>query len=315
MGSGRVPSSHASPIESSAGTRSGSCEYLEPMGDLVLYRYGKLKRPAWRCELADVSVGASGEAVALWKHRGSHIASVHFDDGVARAVELERCEARFPMIQPLCTGGFVVADSRCGLDLFTGQRVAINAWVYSSEGAVVGQGSLGDGISHMLVSEAGDLWVGYFDEGVFGGAEVASHGLARFTPELEVAWVYPFGTSFGPIDDCYALNVGGDVAWAYYYSNFPIVRLGNDKVSGWATDLSGGHALLVEGSRALVLGGYENGDRVVRGSLSSDETFHVSETGLLRADEEVPLSGPTRGISRGSVLHMFAGRVWLRAEM
>ncbi|MFI7578403.1 hypothetical protein [Micromonospora sp. NPDC049497] len=61
----------------------------------------------------------------------------------------------------------------------------------------------------------GKLWVGYFDEGVYGNfgwggpgpAPIGATGIARFTETLHPEWHFPTD-DLSPIDDCYALNVG-----------------------------------------------------------------------------------------------------------
>ena len=40
--------------------------------------------------------------------------------------------------------------------------------VVDAAGSVVAEGTLGDGINHLLTTPSGAIWVGYFDEGVFG---------------------------------------------------------------------------------------------------------------------------------------------------
>lgn len=78
---------------------------------------------------------------------------------------------------------------------------------------------LGDGIGHVLATSTGQVWVGYFDEGIYGNygwgrtdseEPVGAYGIVRFSPDLEPDWHYPKYTGVGPwdaISDCYALNV------------------------------------------------------------------------------------------------------------
>ena len=43
-----------------------------------------------------------------------------------------------------------------------------------------------------------------------------------------------------PIDDCYALNVTGKPPGSCYYSDFPVVRVEDGKVTAWRNDLAHG---------------------------------------------------------------------------
>lgn len=80
---------------------------------------------------------------------------------------------------------------------------------------------LGDGIMHMQIDETGLIWVGWFDEGVFGNEgwrtpgrkwPPSGFGLAAFSEKGELtSWAAdpPKGSE---IADCYALNVAGEQA-------------------------------------------------------------------------------------------------------
>jgi hypothetical protein len=127
---------------------------------------------------------------------------------------------------------------------------------------------LGDGIEHVLATSTGQVWVGYFDEGIYGNygwgradseEPAGAYGIVRFSPGLKSAWHYPQYTGVGPwepIDDCYALNVDDTCIWACYYSDFPVVRIRDDIVTGWHNDTGGARALAAAGSRVALCGGY-----------------------------------------------------------
>ena len=51
-----------------------------------------------------------------------------------------------------------------------------NAVLYDADGQVVSEHVLGDGIGHVLATSTGQVWVGYFDEGIYG-----NYGWARLT--------------------------------------------------------------------------------------------------------------------------------------
>ncbi|WP_460716941.1 hypothetical protein [Microbispora hainanensis] len=149
------------------------------------------------------------------------------------------------LAQPLPDGGVLVAGARCR---WRNGAAECNAAIYDAAGELLREGVLGDGIADVQTTPSGDIWVSYFDEGVYGNfgwgeadspAPIGSPGLIRFRSDLDIAWRYPYDSKFGAISDCYALNAVGEEACAYYYTDFPIVRIGADAVAGWSTELHG----------------------------------------------------------------------------
>lgn len=71
---------------------------------------------------------------------------------------LSAVQLNCPAVDALPDGGFVLADSRSTIDQ---QHVQVfdalgrSSWTFRT----------GDAIAHLIADEAGDLWVGYFDEG------------------------------------------------------------------------------------------------------------------------------------------------------
>jgi len=126
------------------------------------------------------------------------------------------------------------------------------------------------------------VWVSYFDEGGYGNlgwndpgpAPIGRSGIVRFDADLTKRWEYPsyVANPWGGVDDCYAFDVVGEVAWACYYSDFPVVRIDGEHVSGWRNPVRGARALVVGdgGVSILLVGGYgPERDRLVEGRLSN----------------------------------------------
>ena len=91
----------------------------------------------------------------------------------------------------------------------------------------------------------------------------------------------------GPIDDCYALNVDGDCAWACYYSDFPVVLIRGDRVTGWHNDVQGAKALAVAESRVALFGGYgPDYDRLAVTALDGDRARPAGEYRIVLPDGE-----------------------------
>ena len=109
-------------------------------------------------------------------------------------------------VQPMPGGRFLVAGARCRWRPGGPDR---NAVLYDADGQVVSEHVLGDGIAHVLATSTGQVWAGYFDEGIYGNygwgrAEseepVGAYGIVRFSPDLEAVWHYPKYTEVGPWD-------------------------------------------------------------------------------------------------------------------
>jgi hypothetical protein len=61
-------------------------------------------------------------------------------------------------------GRFLVAGARCRWQPGGPDR---NAVLYDAGGQVVSEHVLGDGIAHVLAARTGQVWAGYFDEGLY----------------------------------------------------------------------------------------------------------------------------------------------------
>jgi len=73
-------------------------------------------------------------------------------------------------VQPMPGGRFLVVGAR---SRWRGDGPDRNAVLY--DGQVVSKHVLGDGIAHVLATSAGQVWGGYFDEGVYGNCGWARH--------------------------------------------------------------------------------------------------------------------------------------------
>jgi len=191
--------------------------------------------------LLSVAVGPAGEAVAVWSAPGDQEAltsvtvqpgwasfpdaraaqpagvrvTVH-SPGLAGVVRIGQMALAHVTTQPLPGGRFLVVAARCRWRPEGPDR---NALVYSPDGAVLAEYTIGDGVEDVLTTPSGSVWVGYFDEGVYGNhgwggpgpQPLGSCGLARFDPAGEQDWRFPQDAP-ATIDDCYALNVTGETA-------------------------------------------------------------------------------------------------------
>ncbi|MFS8101582.1 hypothetical protein LFM09_31100 [Lentzea alba] len=270
------------------------------------------------------SVGPAGEVVALWSATADPAAlksaarvTVHVPDSVI-AAHIPALPLAYPTVQPLPDGQVLVVGARCRWRSKGPDR---NAIVYDHAGAVLSEHTFGDGIEHVQATRSGEVWVGYFDEGVYGNygwgetsspPPIGSSGLTRFSADFAQEWQFPDNSKWDVISDCYALNVGNNATWACYYSDFPVVRIQNDTVTGWHNNIGGAKALAVGGSRIALFGGYgPDHDRLVVGELGEERLHVLGEYRLVQPDGQ-PLPRTARVVGRGADLHVLLDNSWLR---
>lgn len=314
---------------------------LRDIGRVKLASHATLAPTNAGSELVAVSVGSGGEAIALWatsagaeamrsqtvspgfakfpdsrteRPVAARVSTYHPSPG--HEVEIRDLEIGFPTVQPLPEGRALIVGARCRWRPEGAER---NAIVVDADGRLVADGILGDGIGEVLTTPSGQIWVGYFDEGVFGNygwgapgpAPIGSHGIVRFSSELSATWHYPYDAEGGAIADIYALNVVGETAWSCYYTDFPIVRIESDAITTWRGGPSGAKALIVDGSRCVLIGGYgPERDRVLIGSLTP-EGFVPEASGVLSLPGRAK-AGRRRLVARGAELHAFVGPRWYK---
>lgn len=259
------------------------------------------------------------------KSRAEHPfqAAVTINDGRdARHILIEDVETSFPRLQPLPHGKVLLVSSRCCR--FADGSVENNARVYDESGQLVGEFCLGDGIEDVQASGDGAIWVSYFDEGVFGnfgwgamgvGEPIGSAGLACFDTTGVAQWTYRPPPNIGTIDDCYALNVAEDATWAYYYSDFPLVRIGTTRqIKAWSTEVSGAKAFAVWGDRVLLFGGYEEQRlRCTLWQLGASKLVNPKDFRLI-----LPTGNAFEGgavVGRGPILRVFVGAAWYQVDL
>ncbi|MFF9056799.1 hypothetical protein ACF09Z_37335 [Streptomyces erythrochromogenes] len=220
------------------------------------------------------------------------VVSVHPDGNVGLA-ELSAVQARWPHLDRLPGGGFVVAAARARRDDAVNQ-----VQIFDESGRETTAFSVGDAIEHMLVDEAGHLWVGHFDENPDGINRWSATGRRTWTSD---------GARIPGLLDCYALNVSGTAAWACPYTDFPLVEIRPGRpVKVWANTVRGAHAVAVHGERVAFYGGYgEERNRLVHGELT-ETSVEPAEVGLLTLPDGTP-PGRRRAVARGS-------RIYVQAE-
>jgi hypothetical protein len=196
------------------------------------------------------------------------------------SLDLAETLENYHAVQPLANGRWLLVRCRAA-----GDQDA-NAHIYDADGARTQSFPAGDGIADVQVTERRNIWVSYFDEGVFGGTELSRSGLVCLGQDGRPA--FRLGDLPDPdlrnMVDCYALNVCSDrEVWFYYYTDFPLVRLLSRKVAArWMMPVAGSHGFAVDGGRVLLGGSYNRRESLFLGPLDKldfEEVTPVDEKG------------------------------------
>ncbi|MFH9202068.1 hypothetical protein ACH4KO_31475 [Streptomyces anulatus] len=223
------------------------------------------------------------------------VVSVH-PGGSVELTELSAVRARWPHLDRLPDGGFVVAASRTRR-----YEDANQVQVFDALGRETSSFSVGDAIEHLLVDEDGHIWVGHFDENPAGIRLWSATGRLIWTSD---------DAHIPGLFDCYALNVSGTTAWACPYTDFPLVEIRPDRtdrpVGVRENRIRGAKAVAVHGDRVAFYGGYrDEQDRLAHGELT-ETSVEPTDVGLLTLPDGSVL-GRRRVVGRGS-------RIYVQAE-
>lgn len=240
---------------------------------------------------------------------------MRFADQLIDQINLRGVDQSHPKIQVFPGGSILIVGSRCK-NLPSGPE--LNAAVYSSNGELEQRFCVGDGIADVQISEHGDIWVSYFDEGVFGNfgwnQPMGAFGLNCFNRCGELIWRFSAPEGLDEIADCYAMNVDGDNVWLCYYTDFAFVRVDkNKKKHVWKNQVHGAHALAVDGDRVLLFGGYDKDkNRCVVQTLSSSGVAKNKTRYSIKASFDLE---PTGVVARGANLNVVHEGMWYQLSM
>lgn len=188
-----------------------------------------------------------------------------------------------------------------------------NATVLAPDGTVERRFHVGDGIAELQADAAGNLWAGYYDEGVFGASPPGDAGLVGFDPAGRVRFRFNDQPGVFPIDACYALNVAGpDDAWLYYYSAFHLARVGLGGVRSTCDFLPvrGFSAFATDGRHLLVAGAYGDEGACTMVDLATGEAGAVA----IQAPDGTQLA-PGLAHGRGRLLFFRDRATWWRVDL
>ncbi len=221
--------------------------------------------------------------------------------------DLQETTENFHCLQPLGQEHWLLVRGRAD------GEADRNATVFDMDGRPKWSFHAGDGIQDVQTSEKSEVWISYFDEGVFGDSSLGQAGLVCLDQHGNVILRYNDGVGSPYISDCYALNVcSGKEVWLYYYTDFPLIQLLDYRLAGTWQDLpvAGSHSFAVGHDRILFCGGYNKRDRLFLVALPS---MAVTEIELLDRLGQ-PLR-EFRGIGRRSVLHISTAETLYRLDV
>jgi hypothetical protein len=217
---------------------------------------------------------------------------------------------------------WIVADTRCDV-------VTSNARIIDINGHTTASLLLGDGIQHLQADKHGRIWVGYFDEGVFGnngwgvatGPEpIGRFGLNCFDESGRLIWKNP-GNEWVPragyptILDCEAMNTADDAVWTCNYRDHQIFRMGFDgKTAIWENEKAGAHIIAAHDDKVVLLGGY--GEDKNKGVLLRLD----GKNAVPHAEFEIDLGGrysdiPDLSSARGPNMQFVINDHWLELSV
>jgi hypothetical protein len=102
-----------------------------------------------------------------------------------------------------------------------------------------------------------------------------------------------------PMVDCYALNVVGREAWAYYYTPFDLVHVKRDgQTERWSTTVFGARGVAISAAGVLLVGTYDSGTRASLWQLGEGRLERSSEVVVQPPDRANPDESPAL-MSRG----------------
>ncbi|KJC37967.1 hypothetical protein UP06_30645 [Bradyrhizobium sp. LTSP857] len=216
-------------------------------------------------------------------------------------IDLPPLELHASKIDLFPDGRVLLASSRWNFQVETDYN--LNGIIFDPQTGQASRVGLGDGISDLQIDQRGRIWVGYFDEGVFGSS-VGQAGLVCFSDLGEKVWEFPADADH-TIDDCYALNVTGADAAIFFYSDFPICKIGADfQLSWWQTELQGCHAFAMSATEILFSSQYQESSETAHiGQLDREGVLYTKRARLLMPDGSGRPPGRLHG--RGNHLYHF----------
>jgi hypothetical protein len=233
-------------------------------------------------------------------------ATVYLHDDGWLAVTLDQFALPYPHVDLLPDGDLLIVGARS--QRYRDGSIDDNAHIFDSSGIHRSAFCLGDGIEHLGVDHCSSIWVAYFDEGVFGShgwtQPVGAAGLVRFSRHGDRLWAYIPPSGAAGIADCYALNVDARTTWIYYYTDFPLVQITDNRARAYApTPVRGARAVVVYDHDVVFIGEYNDPLRLSSCRLTRDTIEYRGQATIIGPDG-APLTLFRLVAARGSRLYL-----------
>jgi hypothetical protein len=244
--------------------------------------------------------------------QGEHISRLHVHHiigDIDNVIDLLPSAYNPFCVQPLGNDRLLLVRGRA-------RRQDHNAHVVTTDGSLVTSFHIGDGIADVQTTHDGQIWISYFDEGVFGGGEYGPAGAVRFDTNGYAN--FRFNDSPGivnNINDCYAMNVvSNHEAWFYYYRSFSLVRLvGDQPIRQWpAMPVRGAHGFAIARNMALFGGCYQDSQALFLVPLNEKELQAEQVQAL---DEKGQRIAFQRAFGRGPWLYLLTDQDLYRVSV
>lgn len=221
------------------------------------------------------------------------------EEGVKHTVDIPETRENFHCLQPLDAGRWLLVRAR------TVDRSDLNAHVYSADGRHLSAFHTGDGVQDVQATKDGNIWVSFFDEGIFGDDEMGQEGVVCLDDCGQINFALASLPDVPSIADCYAMNVASkNEIWLCYYTDFPLVRIRDKSLHHIWPDMpvAGSSAFAVAKDRVLFAGGYQE-----RQSLFLVSLFPVKAQQLQPVNNDSEALTAFSAFGRGSKLYLIQG--------
>ncbi|MBM7662808.1 hypothetical protein JOC85_003619 [Bacillus mesophilus] len=231
--------------------------------------------------IVDTSIGPLGEVCVLAVNKvpnreegmfpptktneGHDYKAIIISTGNIREIILNNQRWNYHFIQTIERENILLVCARS--NLYENGTFDNNAKVFDSEGNLLREFLLGDGIQSLYVTKENKIWTSYFDEGIFGNYgwtdPIGQYGLRAWDSDGEELYKYPnIEQQF--ISDCYALNVVSDEeVWFYFYTDFELGKYHNGKIEYITPGVDGSDGFTVYKDYLFFRGGYSEHDKYI----------------------------------------------------
>lgn len=185
-----------------------------------------------------------------------------YDGQVIKVADIDNEPYNIHDVQLLPEDRILLICARCRRR--SSSEIEANGRVYSADGLLVDEIVLGDGIQDVKTNDSGEIWTSYFDEGIFGNFgwddPLGKSGLVKWSEDGKALFEFEPISGLDYICDCYALNLESkNTIWAYYYTDFPLVRIKPGTIEDyWNVQISGSSSFAIYRNFALFSGGYDD---------------------------------------------------------